>query len=1734
MVESHLETDKENLSKKKIVNLKDAYRSAIFRSCREFHKLSDDEKKKYGKMKTWKERDLMLDKFWHYFNERYSSQVLEKIDKETFKIYFDSIKKRGFWIDELLDNDKIQEKLENDATELHVISSTLRWFKKFSKTIWSNVFSDFADFAGFDKTSFIVNSNSKILNIPNIYEVWERFLNTSTGVVLWLSGTKKEQVKNILTPDFDYTEKMLISAMITKIWESLPDAVKSIFEYEFSLPLTAFHSVQSLRNFKLEWDRFLTTYHTYFDKKIIKKLNNLVVTNNDVKTEMVQAWLWSFDGTSWSFSEWSGKYKSVFGKLISVDYFENIQKSQEMFDESVDHIYSTFKDLNPYVNELFKIYPYGGKSYLDKKDSQYSSGMKRLQDEIVRANEELVSAQTQWDKEVLEEKKKTWERELANLEWTHYLSQIYDKNPKLWTVMKKLYSNKFAFSSLNKKEQQVIVDVLIDHKVDNIVKQDVPNLLGVDEKEFKKFIYSFFDLEKDTVKVPTPSGDIPIFFEEKLLVWGKYDDVPWISSLSWLKNLPLNFKINLDDERNKEARNFFEHTELRENIYTSINGQKFNENYKMMIKTPEGESYLWYLATYSDSDIDEKEIDQKDSKKWRYLYDKPLTVPYQERKVVKNIKGDPIKISENDISSYDVQVIDRKINLNGDLLGQMLLGYAVWSSSFSQLEMWKWKTKELEEKFGKMLPYKDVKKNYLDSKKTTEDTLSETLWSKENKIEKMSEEKEIDKNDFMKKRDSLSGYNFMDENKWFEKWTEIFVKLGVSELPPKNLWWDQWMKMTIVDIDELWNRFKIKTNWWELALNPKEWEWKETWLSINEQTLKNRESAFGQSAIYKLPWESKWDSFEDRLLDLKSVSLWIKSFSTFEDDVRFNWSKFIFKDNRVDWASGDVQYFWEKEVDNRVWMENPSEQNILYSVKKVSWNRFHVKSKFIGDRDGKKVRFNYDRKMSYYDFILFVSGKWLVPQNDKQIKKKKLSQEKEVKAKAQDLQWGASWFSIGNIIDFFKNTKNSLEEKIKEYDKDKVEDLTDMLVSDKRMFNKLSGLFWSNFFPSLQEGFKKMHLDFDKDRDTRVRNKIKYWLDIYLWDPHFDSVFKREIQPVLRWEKEPMDKYQMPAALIAMVKKWGPYNRWSKDLQWKGLWVRHLLWKDHFERFKVIREETKQRIKKMYSNYEWIPEPSIDELVKLEIEYIKDTVDGRRNAIKWPNADELYWAKTRSRQFVDELWDAHNKLYSQANIDEKYNKISGAVTFEYAAYEYNRFISSWRIHNALPFYKKMWETMMTPQDRLKFTGLTIATMLSGLPMNVLDKGNRKYMQNIARSVGCLPGILMRDLPHQKDMYRMLNLFTNGRFSTDTIYHFEPRNDWWSPRKYKLEDYQNTYMPEAWSFIDWFVKDWWLKQWNGEIVNKFFEMKNPDLLELMDSDGISDEDRKLLSKIKNKSLEWTQEEVDADVTPNFFAYEQDPLNLNKSVIKPFIKNIQSKQFQWETYQIEAAEEFWNVATAQIPNTNMTGNKTRLSYMIEKFFNRFDMIFDASKKTQLARAISTAQMLKKEWRGGESDDIVWYMIEWEILSYFKWVPDQMKNGVNKFYEMFLNNLDLFDEVLVSDTFGGADFAVDFTHPYQFIDQDEYEKTKTATAPITRDALLEKKVNLEKREIYLNPIIFDLKRQLSSVNENRYSEDDMEKYWMDKRESDINEIQTKNTWWSKQVNNDDVEWDTPQVVN
>jgi len=1764
--------------KKKIATLTDAYRSAIFSAYRDFSKLSEDEQAKYSKTNGLTGKERLMDQLWWYFDQKHWSKMMEKIDRSTFKIYYSMIKDQGSPLPDLLNNEPLWNRLKPARTEIHTIQNTLEQFKQTCKNFGPNVFSNFATFANFHPDNFEITPDSSIQTVGQMYEVWEKFLGTPKGAALHLVDAKKEKAKILLTPEYDYTEKMMTTSLIRKIKREirdLPKELRNAFDAQFGLPLTALHPIQGLSSFKAAWSGFLEIHHNHIDENFAQKLNKIVISNDDVKQEMITAWLGRFQGTSWNFSQWDAVFKSTFGKLVSAKYFDKVKESQEFFDTSVDKMHESFENLNPYVNEIFKIYPYDFKSYaysldeLQKKNPEhfaknplYYQEMKRLQDEITRINEQMVTSDTEEQRESYQNQIKYYQQQMNEAEWKAYLTDLESQNHGLAIVMKKLVSNKFDFGWLTEDEQQILVDVLVEHKVKWIIKHKVPNMLGVDQAKFEQFINDMFNLKKDVLAIPTPNGDIPIYFKHKKFVGKQHPTLPAISTLSDLKSLPLDFAIDLNDPKNAKAKQFFEWTDLRDNIYSkfSFDGPKFHEWYKVKLTDKKtGQNYEWYLSNTGSVLNQDKNIWPG----WR-LYKDPLIFSQQDRIPIRDWKtNEPIKIKYDQRNKYDLQVLERDLHLSGDRLGQLLFGYAVWSTSSKQKIMSKEASKDLADKMEEIKPDKNLTEN------GSEWNVADTLESDEgfNRFGESVDVLNEKQNNFMIKWKRINGYPFSDEKGGFDVGTTVFVDMWPSDLPPKASGGQQYMQMKITYIDDQNGTFKIRISGGELKLNPPgERENKEFELPIDPQTIINWERAFGLRQMYRVPWAGREKDFAEQLDTMKQSGIKVDAgIAMFEEQVSFDGSKFKFKSNRIDPdAKGDVDYFGLEYVHYSEGKFEVPYQNILYEVKHNRDNTFTVTSSFFEyEKEPKglsKASVKYKRTMDYNNFILFVAWKRLQPQNKKQVKRKKDAYDHEMKQEEKK-NVERKWFSIGNIVEFVKNSKNNLDDMLKKYNQEKVEDLTDFLVTDKKMYKKIGGLF--GVIPNkFEEGFKKMQVEFDKERDNRVWNKIKYWQETYQNDPHFDTIYKHEIDPLLRGKKEPMERYQMAGALLAMMNKGGPYNRSANDLMGKGLWIKHILGAFHYKRYLKIKKETELRAQTQYDKHGWInAEGLIDEWVHLEIDYIKDILDGRRHGIKedlftkFP--EEFKQAKMWSRQYVKELDIAQSKLFSQSNTDEKYNEI-WAVTFGYAMYQYNRYMKSGRPHHALPFLKKMAETMKTPRDRSDFTWYVVGTMLAGFPNSILSKPNRKFIQKICRSVGVLPGMMVRHINHQEDMFRLLKMFTKGKFPDNCHYYDKPwlKGSARGSHTYKLEDFNGTNdnIKYSWRFFEDFYQEWRSKEWHWDEVMQFFEMKNHNFLELLDSPDTEEEDKKLLRKMKRFSLEPTQEDVDQDITPNFFGYMNDPMNLNKSVIKPFIKNIQNKQFQWETHEIEAAEEFWTVATSQIPVENLAGNKVRLVYMMEKFFNWFDLVFDPSKKTQFARAIAKAQNVLRKWKVCEeeakrlhkegkhkeaekqeklaknakydADNIMWYMVCWEIFSYFKGVPGQMKEWILAFYQMFMQNIENIDKGLVEETFGGKEFGIDYTHPYEYVDQDEFEKVQFMGASwIDREEVSSKKALWSKREVFLNPIIWDLKKQLSQYNESRYQEEDLARYWIEK-ESEI-ENTSSNTDPNKKDGSSDDEW-------
>lgn len=156
-----------------------------------------------------------------------------------------------------------------------------------------DLFDKFASFAGFHPTSHIINANGKLQVIDDLYLVRKKFLDKE-GVVV--SDTVADQIPTLLIPSYNPTERLMVEIALKKIRRELKGKLKDDFDQKFSLPITIFSPYQDILSFKSEWLSFLDEHQESIDEKLAKTLDNIIVTNGDIK-KLLEASGKKFDDT---------------------------------------------------------------------------------------------------------------------------------------------------------------------------------------------------------------------------------------------------------------------------------------------------------------------------------------------------------------------------------------------------------------------------------------------------------------------------------------------------------------------------------------------------------------------------------------------------------------------------------------------------------------------------------------------------------------------------------------------------------------------------------------------------------------------------------------------------------------------------------------------------------------------------------------------------------------------------------------------------------------------------------------------------------------------------------------------------------------------------------------------------------------------------------------------------------------------------------------------------------------------------------------------------------------------------------------------------------------------------------------------------------------------------------------------------------------------------------------------
>lgn len=1660
-------------------NISDIFLSQIKDAFEGFNKIPEQERAElYGNQKY-------LEQFWEYFKQEHSN-LLDRIDQKDLPRYIKAIEDQWFSLATVQKNaGKLSAEFKSEDTEQHVMEHSLKQLQDFCENennqIPQGTFKKFADAAWFSYASLLISSDGKFKNIDDISPFWKAFIEKEA---ITISDSSAETIENILNPNYNPTERIMVSVLLSKIKKIFTWSLRSAFDAKFSLPISIFVPYQDLLGFRDEWRIFIADHASEIDEALAKQLDALVVTNWDI-----QQWLFSSlrktDTSKW-FSEQERYFRSIFNSFVTRQLFEEVQTTQETIDHYLESIGNTFKEFPPYVNDIFTLYPFDA-ARIDSVDSSFVSDLNTIDLQLADFQNQYNSAPESEKKEI-RKKIKNLKQERENRKWHAYIAFLETKNPSLATVFTHLLENKFNFASLSADQQQFIVSFFVKNKLEDTIKNKVPELLAVDEVAITKFMTDLFDLKKMDLTLPTKDGPVPLSFVKKEFFASAHKQLIGINDLEDIKNLPLNFVAQLTD--NNAA--FFEESAIFDSIYTDFvprNNKvvRINDSYKVLLKkdwkTAEG-----YLSAYSpiDEQNQENPHQREGDGKELYLYSEPITSPNQQRQIVSRNDSDPratkipVVIRPNQQQECDIEILDKKLNINGDAFGALLLGYVLGQQDLAD-KISPEKEEALAEKLGKLNVYKD-KEDIEESEEGREETKEDDG----SKIEKSEKEK------FMNERKQLKWHGFPEpqykDNFGFVKWTRLFTPFADSEVPPMQ--GKAWLQMEIVDINSDKETFTVKIHWGELRLGKNEWAKRE--FSMNGQTLSTIKSIFWE-AIYKIPDTSK-TTFDQQMNILNGWWSGIDGSEKYFWSVKFDWSKFVY--SLWNYAGKEITHFGlyqPKAVDEDI--ANQTGQLILYKIKHNPNGTVTVSGDSM---DGNSAKNYPARDMDYTTFMIFIKEKWLQPKCKEQLD---AINPKDLKDK--EVPTTVRGFSINNVVNFFKSSFNKINDGIKKYDEERSEELTDILTNQGQLWGKIWWLFGP--FDRVASSFESMGMDYYLARDSRIWKKVDTWVKFYE-DYDYTKLYNEVIWPMLDGKIKIHPHYKIAAILLVHLKKgkW-PYAKNLSTTDGKRVWM--ILWKSHQQRYLAIREK---KIRELEENAHIYGGPWADqiknELVELEMRYMVHVMDAR-HMWSW-DPDKYYFQSKYSQKFVGELEGAYTSFFKQDGVNEWFSKNQDA-NFEFATVEYFRQLSD-RPQQALPFLKVMATKAINDTQWQVFESAVLAGILSGVFLNMTYSSTQSYIQKICRTRWFVPGLFAKDIKQQSKMQRLLDLFSGGEFSKKTSYNpadYSFRNNKW-PKKF-IETFKNRTGANIKMKADGHTREWVVRN----EMSAFLDLtgKNVDgktLLDLHSDPKTSASDKILLEEYIKKSNE-QNETLDHEVSDNTSSLTWSILTKSQSVVDKMIK-INEEWFaakDWDEKQNMQAfsQEMENV----IPQKKL-GSSEQIKFFLGKFFNWFGERFSWSKKIELLKRLKWCNDPANVWTQ-DANDILYYSIVWEIIQSLSSrdtnPPHELLWALDAWKNFFKNNLDTIihnDDVLTSAFGIQAKTDLDKYTP-------QLESWETATPLLDREesmlylttlgkeqkamAMQKKRTMSNTNSNYLNKPLYDLAERLAmkcSWFSNRFKKD------------------------------------------
>lgn len=267
--------------------------------------------------------------------------------------------------------------------------------------------------------------------------------------------------------------------------------------------------------------------------------------------------------------------------------------------------------------------------------------------------------------------------------------------------------------------------------------------------------------------------------------------------------------------------------------------------------------------------------------------------------------------------------------------------------------------------------------------------------------------------------------------------------------------------------------------------------------------------------------------------------------------------------------------------------------NVLYKVTPNADHTITVESDFV-HHDGESK--TYKHKMTYSDFLFFLKEKNLTPKTQQQaMEEQKASQDVLSSSKRK---W--KFTSIHSIVYGIKNIWKNLNSKLDEYQKEQDEAFLGHLVNEVGIYKILGNTL--GFIPSIKDAANKLHEEAMLKQEGEIRKSIEAWINKFKSMQDYANLFEKgfdhpngytldavigkgnTLQKILLSGKSVYNNDTlrpiMAAAMIANLRNGKGLYRGLSGKDNQGLWVKCLLGDGHYARYRKIRADVLDQIKR--------------------------------------------------------------------------------------------------------------------------------------------------------------------------------------------------------------------------------------------------------------------------------------------------------------------------------------------------------------------------------------------------------------------------------------------------------------------------------------------------------------------------------------------------------------------------